>query len=41
MHPGYILLILFDGAEGTLPGVYTPSVDFSDARNSFYRAMGL
>lgn len=36
MHPGYILLILFDEAEGSLPSGYSPSLDFSDGRNSQY-----
>ena len=36
-----IFFIFFIGQGFGGGGVYVPKLDFSDARNSFYRAMGL
>lgn len=40
------IVILFGGTVGPIPppdpgGEYSPSLDYSDDRNSYYRAMGL
>lgn len=40
MTPGQMSLII-DASAGGVIVVYEPSLDYSDARNSFYRAMGL
>lgn len=40
MNPGF-LLILWHFNDWGGGGVYSPSLDYSDDRNSFYRAMGL
>lgn len=33
------IILIDEGISGGV--VYSPSLDYSDARNSFYRAMGL